>query len=53
VSELNIKGDDLISLGLKNKEIGEKLNLLLDLVIEGKLDNDREVLYKYIRENIQ
>ena len=53
VSELNIKGDDLISLGLKNKEIGEKLNLLLDLVIEGKLDNDRDVLYKYIRENIQ
>lgn len=42
---LRIKGDDLIALGVPaGKEIGRLLSELLDVVIEGELENDREAL---------
>ena len=34
-------------------EIGEMLNHLLDRVIRGKLENDRDVLLTYVKKKIQ
>lgn len=48
LKHLNINGNDLIRLGLKGKEIGDKLKLLLEAVIEGKCENKKEDLIKYI-----
>ena len=42
--DLKINGRDLIALGLKGRDIGKTLEFLLDGVITGKLNNDREQL---------
>lgn len=47
---LAVNGNDLIDLGFKGKEVGEKLQLLLDAVIDGKCANEKEELLKLIRE---
>jgi len=44
VSELNINGTELLEIGLKGKEIKDTLNALLDMVIDGKIDNKNEIL---------
>lgn len=50
VSTLAVNGNDLITLGMKpGKEIGDMLSHLLDRVIRGKLDNDREALLAYVK----
>ena len=49
ISDLKINGNDLKSLGYEGKEIGEKLNELLDLVVDDKLENDKEKLIKYLK----
>ena len=42
---LKINGRDIIAMGAKDgKRIGEILNRLLELVVDGKLENDREAL---------
>lgn len=46
LSSLKIDGNDLITLGIKGKKIGEVLNLLLNEVIEEKIPNEREALLK-------
>ena len=44
----------MISIGMKpGKAIGEMLNHLLDRVIRGKLENDRDVLLAYVKKKIQ
>lgn len=44
---LNIKGSDLIALGVKDgREIGKTLNALLSMVIDGEIENDRDELIK-------
>ena len=48
LKDLAVNGSDLITLGFTGREIGEKLNELLDLVIEEQLPNDREKLLGYI-----
>lgn len=48
VKDLKINGNDLIALGYKGKEIGEKLNLCLDAVIEGKVKNEYKELLLFI-----
>lgn len=50
LKHLMITGNDLLNMGLKGKAIGEALNHALDAVITGKVDNNREVLLKYIQE---
>lgn len=50
VKDLKINGNDLIALGFKGKEIGEKLELCLDAVIEGKVENERENLICFIKD---
>lgn len=49
VKDLKINGNDLIALGYKGKEIGEKLNLCLDAVIDGKVENEYEILIEFIK----
>ena len=45
LKNLAVNGSDLIKLGIKEgPDIGRILNRLLDMVIEGKIDNSREEL---------
>ncbi len=46
--QLALKGDDLISLGYKGKEIGIILNTLLKMVIKGTAENTKESLINSI-----
>ena len=49
---LSVKGNDLTAIGMKGKEVGDTLNTLLDMVVEDKLPNDREILLSYVKEGI-
>ena len=45
LKDLAVNGRDLINMGMKpGEEIGEMLNLLLRVVIENPIENDRQVL---------
>jgi tRNA nucleotidyltransferase (CCA-adding enzyme) len=44
LSQLKANGKDLIKYGFKNEEIGEKLEYLLDSVIEEKVENTKSSL---------
>ena len=44
VGDLNINGYDLMNLGFKGRKIGETLNYLLNLVIDDRIKNEKEVL---------
>jgi tRNA nucleotidyltransferase (CCA-adding enzyme) len=44
LKDLCVKGNDCLALGLKGKEIGSALQMLLDRVAEGLLPNEREIL---------
>lgn len=48
LSQLEIKGGDLLSSGISGNEISRTLNELLDFVIEEKMANDREILLNYV-----
>lgn len=47
VKDLKINGNDLISIGFNGKRIGEVLELLLDKVVSGELENEKENLISY------
>ena len=51
VKNLDLNGNDIIALGLKSKEIGDALNLLLEAVIDEKVENCKESLINYLKEN--
>ena len=44
LKQLAVNGDDLLSLGLRGKAVGEALNLLLEQVIDGGLPNEKDAL---------
>ena len=48
LSQLDINGNDLSLLGVRGKEISEKLNMLLDRVILGEVPNSKEELKKLL-----
>lgn len=51
---LAVDGQDLIDLGIeKGKNIGIILNKLLNKVIEGKLENKKDMLISYINKNFK
>lgn len=51
--QLDIKGDDLITLGIpKGKKLGDTLNTLLDAVIDGKVENKKDKLIEYTKNHI-
>lgn len=49
ISDLAVNGNDLKSLGYSGSEIGDKLNLILDKVIDGELQNNKENIIDYIK----
>ena len=48
--DLAVNGNDIMSLGAQGRQVGECLRTLLDLVIDGKLPNEREPLLSRARE---
>lgn len=48
ITDLVIGGKDCMNIGLKGKEIGEKLTEIFNLVIEGEITNDRHILLEYL-----
>lgn len=48
LKDLDITGNDLIEYGLKGKEVGRVLGLLLDIVIENQKLNDKQTLIALI-----
>lgn len=50
LSQLAVTGDDLKTLGLSGKTIGETLEGLLSAVIDGRCENTREALFTYLKE---
>ena len=51
-SRLALNGNDLISTGLKGKQIGKVLSFLLDAVINGETENTKEALSKLLAGNL-
>ena len=49
ISQLDIRGNDLISLGIRGEGIGEALEALLYAAISGEVDNERGALVEYIK----
>lgn len=50
ISDLKVGGNDLLSLGIKGKEIGSMLDLLLDLVIAERLENTKDALIAFVKD---
>lgn len=51
LSALAVGGDDLIAIGVsRGREIGEMLETLLDLVIDGKIENRRDDLLDFAKK---
>ncbi len=50
ISALAVNGTDLMEIGYTGKEIGVCLNNILELVIDEKIENNREKLLKYAQE---
>lgn len=48
IKDLAVHGNDLIALGYKGKEIGDKLNKILMLVVDDKLKNDKQSILLYL-----
>lgn len=53
ISDLRIGGEDLMSLGVKGKKIGQTLEYLLDCAIEKQVANDREELLLLAKQYIE
>lgn len=51
ISQLDINGRDLINMGFSGAKIGEILNTLLDKVINEKLENKKNILAEYVRND--
>lgn len=48
IGQLKVNGNDLLKLGIKNEEIGKKLDFLLENVIEEKIKNTRHELLSFL-----
>jgi len=49
IKDLKINGKDLIELGFSGCEIGQTLKIILDAVVDGKIDNDRDKILEFIK----
>lgn len=49
--DLAVDGNDMIMLGIRGQEIGQMLKLLLSLVLEEQLPNEKETLLAYARSH--
>lgn len=51
--ELALNGHDLTALGYRGREIGNALQRLLDAVLDGTVENERETLLQYLNERTE
>ena len=49
LKDLAINGHDLISLGYEGREIGKTLNFLLEAVLNGEVNNDKQALIAHLK----
>ncbi len=52
ISQLAITGDDIKGLGIIGKEVGKTLEKLILLVINGTLENKKDVLINYVKDRL-
>lgn len=52
LKDLAVKGFDLISLGIKGKDIGKVLNALLNSVLLGEVENEKEKLIELVKNAV-
>jgi tRNA nucleotidyltransferase (CCA-adding enzyme) len=52
IKDLEVNGYDLMELGVFDKRIKEIQLVLLDLVVEEKIENKKEILIDYIKNNL-
>ena len=52
IKDLKLTGNDIKDLGLKGKDIGIMLNLLLQNVIEEKLQNNKKDLISFAKRQL-
>lgn len=50
VTDLDVNGNDIISLGFTGKKVGEALEYALDGVIDEKIKNEKEDIIRYLKE---
>ena len=50
LKNLAVNGNDLLKIGLSGTDIGKTLNHLLDMVIDEKLSNDKNILLNYLNK---
>ncbi|MBP3685164.1 MAG: HD domain-containing protein [Oscillospiraceae bacterium] len=48
LKDLAVNGRDLMALGMKGREVGQMLNLLLEQVLDEKLPNQQEELLRFV-----
>ena len=48
LKDLAVDGNDLMQMGFSGREIGQRLNLLLEMVLEEQLPNEKEALLTYL-----
>ncbi|MDO4483605.1 MAG: CCA tRNA nucleotidyltransferase [Clostridia bacterium] len=48
--QLQVNGRDMMILGLKGKQVGEALNVLLEAVIDGQVNNEHQALLTFAQE---
>lgn len=53
LTDLKVSGKEIISLGIRGEKVGEILNELLDLVISGREENEKEKLILRAKEMIK
>lgn len=51
LKQLAINGKDLIALGLNGRAVGQTLNKILNLVLNGEIENDKTKIIEYIKSN--
>ena len=49
MKELAIDGNELMALGYKGKDIGEKQKLIMSLIYQDKLKNDKKAILQYLQ----
>lgn len=53
LKDLKVNGQDMMLLGFRNREIGDELNWLLEMVMDGRIENTREELIKAAKEHAE
>ena len=52
ISQLEINGNDLVNMGFRGKAVGDMLKNILNMIIEGNLENKRDILLEYAKTQI-